>query len=287
MFRKYFLQYEIKDLLNKLIYKLKSKQHWNYSIKGILFEKKNLSPCTIMDRFERLKRIIKNSGQSDLNGLCVKNKSVYELGCGPLLGYGPFFNFLGSKLYIYDEPFINQNTLRSNEIKKLYFLPLFEELKMNYQNNFSSDEFYESTLRNSLNGIKNYNDQFDTFISNSVIEHIPKENLIQLFEEIYKKQKKGGYFLHAVDFGSHGKYGDGFGNMYSHNKKKVFEKIPSLNLLRKSEVKQVFEKIGWKILSTIVYRKFSVNRKKIDSSWSQYSDEDLESKVVIFYGRKL
>ena len=120
MFRKYLLQYEIKDLLNKIINKLKSKQHWNYSAKGILFEKKNINPCTIMDRFERFKRIIQNSGQSDLNGLSIKNKSIYELGCGPLLGFGPYFNFIGSKFYIYDEPFLNQKTLNSAEIKNSF-----------------------------------------------------------------------------------------------------------------------------------------------------------------------
>lgn len=78
-------QNDFKNLITKIVNKMKGKEHWNYSIKGILSDNKHMNPFTLMDRFERYKRVLKSSGIDDCEGFNFENKTIFKLGSGPYL----------------------------------------------------------------------------------------------------------------------------------------------------------------------------------------------------------
>ena len=75
---------------------------YNYSVKSILSNKKYMNPSMLIDRWERYNRVIEKN--LDINLPEIKNKDIFELGCGPLLGWGPILLFLGAKSFYFYEP---------------------------------------------------------------------------------------------------------------------------------------------------------------------------------------
>lgn len=280
------INFGLKTLIFKFLSKAKGQQFYNYSLKGILLDSKHMSEITLIDRYERYLRVLKtNSDDFPIESLNFKNKNIFELGCGPLLGWGPLSIYKGAQTFCYDEPFLKKDILKSQILRDKYFKPLFEELKNNYKNNIDFDTFYKSIFEKSMEKNKKEN-SFDLIISNSVLEHIPKVKLESILEDLFNQHKKGGYFLHAVDFGAHGYGGQGFGKLYKKNKYHVEKKINSLNLYRPSEIYYLLKKVGWKIITNFTYKKLDVDNKKIHYSWENYSNDDLSSKTVLIFGKK-
>jgi hypothetical protein len=89
------------------------------------------------------------------------------------------------------------------------------------------------------------------------------------------------HFLHAVDFGYHGR--GGIEGMYYRPKSEARGR--SLNLLRKSEMESILNAAKF-TCACIVYRKTEVGMMNIHSSWKKYRKEDLGSSVVLFVGGK-
>ena len=111
---------------NKLI--VQDSTHWKYDLSSVLESKKHLNVNNLIDRLERYSRVIKlNVPESNFN-LDFINKNVFELGCGPLLGCGPIFLFLGAKDFYYYEPYLMPETISSKIIRDGYFKRLYDEL---------------------------------------------------------------------------------------------------------------------------------------------------------------
>ncbi len=95
------------------------------------------------------------------------------------------------------------------------------------------------------------NNYFDTIVSNCVLEHIP--NLENSLKEINRVLKPGGYFLTSVMTNNWEKnlFGNKiFGQSYI---KFLRKKQEHYNLLSKNQWKKIFEKTGFKIISTYPY----------------------------------
>tara|TARA_B100000315_G_C14582291_1_gene591125 strand:- start:364 stop:1242 length:879 start_codon:yes stop_codon:yes gene_type:complete len=276
-----------KNICNSIINKLtffKSKVPFNYSLNSILQNKKHLRTDYLIDRWERYFRVIENNtGDKYLkNKFNFQGKKILELGCGPLFGWGPIAIFLGAATYYFHEPALNDMEVKlSKELKERYFLPLYLELKSEFPINISFSEFYDKVMSKCLPMDFNNVNNIDLILSNSVLEHIPFKGLNSLLSGVHKTCNEKALYMHAVDFGSHGKGGSGFGSLYRNSKNNT---DPMLNLLRKSDIEKCLIDNGFSLMYSIIYRSEDIDRNNIAPSWSDYSDIDLSSKVVFFIG---
>ena len=89
----------------------KSIQSYDYSLKSILQSQKHMQTVSLIDRWERFWKVIENySGDKSLkNKFNFTGKKIFELGCGPLFGWGPIALFLGADTYYYYEPNLKRN----------------------------------------------------------------------------------------------------------------------------------------------------------------------------------
>ena len=95
--------------------------YWEYGLDTILNDSKHLNINALIDRLERYTRITNLNIPNSTFNLNFESKTIFELGCGPLLGCGPIFLFLGAKRFYYYEPFLLKETVASKEIKERYF----------------------------------------------------------------------------------------------------------------------------------------------------------------------
>ncbi len=244
----------------------------------------------LIDRWERLLRIIDNQYGNENNAeekfkskFSFRNKTILELGCGPVLGYAPLAIYNGAKEYYYHEPSLVRSVVESNEVKEKYYRPLYNELRSNYGEKMSFDIFYEKIITLCIPTNFERQDSIDLIISNSVLEHIPRSLINDILSSLFFVLKVDGYFFHSVDFSSHGIGGKGFGSMYSSNRKKEWE---DLNLFRMSEMVNLIEGNGFNIIQSTVYRTANIENESLHESWKGYLNDDLIAKTVLLVGSK-
>lgn len=266
---------------------IKGKRNFDYSLDSVLIARKHMDYVHLIDRWERYWRVIEgNTSDVSRKGFNFKDRSVFELGCGPLLGWGSMALFLGASRYYYDEPELQREVVESEKIKGMYFSNFYHELVSNYGNTLDFEAFYSKMLTecNPLNLDDDIpGSSKDIILSNSVLEHISRNDITCTFERLYKILRADGYFLHCVDFSSHGIGRGAFGNMYNKPKKDTGTGI--LNLMRLSEIEMALTNTGFKC-EHVVYRQADVDKNDIGPSWEKYSEEDLTSSVVLFLGEK-
>ena len=261
---------------------LRNKRLFKYNLNELLDNKKHLSSVVLIDRWERYLRNI-NTTFPNLDiykKISIKNKIIYELGSGPLLGWGPIFLFLGAKRFIYSDPAFNEEICFSKIIEEKYFKKLYEDLVCNYGSLMSYEEFIHR-VKNNTENFMNYNESmFDFVISNSVLEHIKISDIENVLSNIYKKMSANSYFMHSIDFSDHSLFPS---EIYS---KKIDRNNPSLNFLRQSEITNLLEKIGFKLLAKVTNRSLNLDNKKIHNDWIKYDKDDLKIINAIYFGSK-
>lgn len=273
------------DVVNFIKKNLIRKQGWDYSIKAVLNNQKHMDICKLIDRWERYRRVIENKNQDNsIKNFSFSTKNIMELGCGPIFGWGPIALFQGASQYYYYDPSLVRDVAESRKLKEKYFIPLYKELVSNYGNRMNFEEFYEKILTQCMPISFNKSENVDIILSNSVLEHIPRNEIQSVLSALFMICKKGGYFFHAVDFGSHGIGGNGFGSLYTKDATKGFEK---LNLLRKSDIENFIANAGFQLLHSTIYRAENINFNKLHPTFREYSEEDITSKVVFYVGKKI
>ena len=273
-----------KDIYETVINKLtfyKSKESYDYSLKFILQSRKHMSTQYLIDRWERYFRVIENNsgGERVKNKFNFQGKNMIELGCGPLFGWGSIAIFHGADTYYYYEPSLKKDVTLSTALKDKYFSPRYKELQSEFSTNISFSEFYDKVSSKCLPMDFSNVSNIDLVLSNSVLEHIPFKDLNSLLSALHKTCNEKALYMHTVDFSSHSKGGSGFGSLYINN-----TPHRNLNLLRKIDIENCLIDNGFSIFHSIIYHSEIIDRSKIDSSWSKYSDTDLNSKVVFFVG---
>jgi len=72
---------------------------YGYSVDETLKSRKHMNVQNLIDRWFRLWRVAgQSSGQMQPQ---LDGKDIFELGCGPLLGFGPLTLFLGAKVFVF------------------------------------------------------------------------------------------------------------------------------------------------------------------------------------------
>jgi len=283
-FLKKLWHYSPAQFVNSLKWRLFEHSEWDYSLGQVLQSKKHMNAQYLIDRWERYWRVIENK-----HGIGIKHhfgfqkNTILELGCGPLFGWGPIAIFLGAEKYFYHEPELLRDVIYSDQVRRGYFYPLFEELVANFGNRMSFAKYYEKVINKCQPG--DFSDQAsaDLILSNSVLEHIPKSEMQFLLDKLFFVTKPGGHYFHSVDFGSHGIGGGGFGSIYA--KDQAID-IRRINLLRKSEIEWMLKESGFRSIHTTIYRANDIARQAVHESWIEYSDDDLSARVVFFVGKK-
>ena len=268
-----------------LLAKLNPKGDWDYSLESVLKSRKHMNAQYLIDRWERYWRVIESRHKDNSKQKFIfEGKTVLELGCGPVFGWGPIAIFRGAQDYYYHEPFLLREVVESNQIKDQYFIPLYRELSSNFGNRMDFEEFHESVITQckpiDFTNIK----IVDLVLSNSVLEHIPIDEMHSILVQLYTVSKLGAYYLHSVDFGSHNIGGTGFGTLYETDRAHGFK---HLNRLRTSEIEDFLRGSGFTTLHSTVYRTGIVNRKSMNAFWHEYSEVDLSARVVFFVGKKV
>ena len=252
---------------------------WEYSLPGLLAGRKHLNPTSLIDRWYRYWRVLEQQSPYEYRDrFKFEGRSVLEVGCGPLLGWGPFVLFKGATRFMFMEPWFRRDVLRSNEIEDLYLRPLYKELAANFRSELSAQAFYQLIHDRSQPFSDNVGPA-DIILSNSTLEHIPREELPVLLQQCRAACSDDAVFIHAVDFGDHQGSDKGFGSMYDGPNRPE----SNLNLLRKPDIEDCLMQAGFSVDRSVVYRHAPASPSHAD--WNNYALEDLQARVVLFIGR--
>lgn len=263
----------------------RSSWDWEYTLSWVLKSSKDMDPKAHLERWERYWRVL---GANGCEGLRAKfnfqDQSVMELGCGPLLGFGPIALFNGAREFHYHEPGLIRDVVESNQIKMTYFVPMHEELTANYGDRMSFDCWYERVVRHSVPVNFNQAASFDLVLSNSVLAHIQRSEIRQLLQQLWEISAPGSWFLHGIDFGAHGLPG-GLQRLYE----TVDRRTPAhglINLLRLSEMERELELASFEIVKSAAYKRDKIDGCNLHESWNSYSSGDLGTRVAIIIGKR-
>lgn len=254
---------------------------WNYSLEAVLANAKHMNPRMEIERWERQWRVCRVQGTGSIeSSFHLVDKNVLELGCGPLLGCGPFALFQGAESFWYIEPDIVRPALESFQVKERYFVPMYDELVSNYGEKMTFDHWYSRVVESTAPLPTGAEQLIDITISNSVLEHISTQDLSMMLEDLYLASRSGSWFSHTVDFGPHG---GRLSDVYSRNR---HDKPAHLNLLRKSEIEDRFRASGFEISASVVYKADKIEHSSVHKTWANYSLDDLATRVMIFIGQR-
>lgn len=254
---------------------------WNYSLEAVLANRKHMNAKMEIERWERHWRVCRLHGMANLETKFeFAGKNVLELGCGPVLGCGPFALFHGAERFWYREPDLVRPALESVQIKEKYFMPLYEELVSNYGRKMTFDDWYQRAIELSGPLPARAQQIVDITVSNSVLEHIPPQDLLVVLTDLYLASRSGSWFSHTVDFGPHG---GRLADVYTRNR---HDKPKHLNLLRKSEIEHLLISTGFELSASVVYKADDIAQDALHETWSTYSLEDLSTRVMIFIGNR-
>ena len=273
----------IRHNTSQLISRLMGKERRRYHVDWIVRQNKHISKEKQLDRWYRLWRVIESA--TDFKQPAFEEKRVAEIGCGPLLGWGPLAIFCGAKSFAYFEPSFQKEVLTSPIMEERYFFPVYQELVANFGPKMGYSNFIKN-LRNCdvFDFLPN---QTDLVISNSVLEHVRIDEIKPLLEKIASSASDRSMYMHAVDFGCHGVEGapNTFGKMYQLNERPDISKW-GINGLRVSDLAEELQSNNWDTVDQVTYRKSEFDPKMVNNYWTKYTHDELSSRVVLFVGQK-
>jgi hypothetical protein len=258
---------------------------FDYSLNAVLRSTKHMHAVALIDRWERYWRIIEASGPApDRTAFDFEGKNVFELGCGPILGWGPMAIFLGANEYFYDEPAARPEVARSEIMRERYFRLFHRELAANYGPRMEFQEFHEKCMNRcrplSLSDA-GWAGEIDLFLSNSVLEHVPADQLEALISQLVEMSSAAGHYFHAVDFGPHGQVSE-FDDLYRKSRVEISEN-ELINLLKPSEISSAI-KLAGSGCDIVPYKILPVEQGKLHEFWRNYSRQDIACGVAFFLG---
>ena len=215
--------------------------------------------------------------------------SVIELGCGPLLGWGPMAVFLGCQRFVAVEPGYNPAIPRDPRVIARYFRPMFKDLCAIYGARLTFDGFLAAMaeriepvgaefLSAEISG------PFDLSLSNSCLEHIfPLAPSLQRLGELSASAAR---FLHLVDFGNHRDKAHPFAGLYDAEPDAYLARHgQAINLHRAPDMLTMFHAAGLKAALVPYYSAPETHHGTLAPYWrKRYDDVALFLKAGLFAG---
>jgi SAM-dependent methyltransferase len=218
-----------------------------------------------------------------------KDKTVIELGCGPMMGFGPIAIFRGAKAYVGIEPGTGTQALGSEELLETYYKGVYRDLKGIYGTERSFEDF-KHDMREKISVISRplmeveMEKYADILISNSCLEHIaPFEQSIRALKKFCKPDCR---LLNLVDFGSHRAGRSPFDNLYVGTRDDYLEKFGQhVNLMRGPDMIKAFHDAGFDVdLVPYTEMRDSYSGPVHDYWSSRFSEQELFLKTGILFG---
>lgn len=180
--------------------------------------------------------------------LDFSGRRVFEIGCGPLGGFGPLAIFCGAASFQSAEPEWDANLFFSEPVSSRYLSVFYADLVALYGPRMTFDEFrgaLASQMSIHRSGFERapIEAPVDIVLSQSCLEHVfPLEATIAKLAAIQTPLTR---HLHLVDFGNHYPTGNAFDGLYEQPPADyISRRGNAINLLRASDVAALFASHG-------------------------------------------
>jgi hypothetical protein len=175
-------------------------------------------------------------------------RRVIEVGCGPLLGFGPIAIFRGAAAFESADPEFDAALLQDPAIEVRYLRPLFRELVAVYGPRMDFTGFRDAVAKRCRVHpcgfeVAPLTSGTDIVLSNSCLEHLFA--LPAVLSKLAAIQTPLTRFVHAVDFGNHYPTDDPFEGLYAEAREAYIQRRPgAINLLRAPDIARAFRDAG-------------------------------------------
>lgn len=238
-----------------------------------------------LDRLLRYERVLDT--QRGWTPLAFEGARVVEVGCGPLLGWGPIAAYLGAARYVVAEPRLRHEVLRADAVRTRYFLPLHQQLEAVYARNVPFDEFLDriaGRIEVHVSPIETCPlppGSADIVVSQTVLQHV--RDLDGALGVIAGASHEATRQLHAVNFTDHHTGpGDPFREIYRIEPDAYFSRDDLLNLKRPSEILAAFRRAGLPVDLVPYYRDADIETRTLASYWRRFDLDDLAIQIAFF-----
>jgi hypothetical protein len=276
-----------KEAVRKLGRKLRRSRHDRPQLADILASPKALRSQRPYDFLSRYETII--GRHHDWPNIDFSDRSVIEIGCGPMLGWAPLAVFLGCRRYTCVEPYIDLEVLRAPQLVEGYFLGLHRDLTALYGPHqpfeaFLADLFARVEVVDRELLAADITGPYDVMLSNSCLEHIfPLEPSLARLKELAANDCR---FIHLVDFGNHRSRREPFAGLYEVEPEAYLATHGrGINLLRGVDVLRCFRDQGFAATLVPYYSAEEFYQGEVAEYWSdRYQPAELFLKVALIAG---
>lgn len=215
-------------------------------------------------------------------------RNVLEVGCGPVLGFGPLALFLGAASYTAVDPAFRPELALHPQVRDKYYLNVFKDLsaifgpRMDYERWLDALRTRVRVAPATILAADYGGRTFDIMLSNSTVEHIePLDASIARLRQVASPDAR---FLHLVDFGNHRPTRNPFAGMYSVEPDEYRKKHGrGINLARAPEVLRTFREAGFTVAMEPYYSYREFYDEQIAPYWRRYSEHELFLKCALVF----
>lgn len=259
-----------------------------YDLDDLLRSAKHMRAQLFYDFLSRYEAILARAhGWQPLE---FEDRAVLEVGCGPVLGFGPLALFLGCRSYTAIEPTFDAELALHPRVQDGYYLRVYKDLagvfgpRMSYEAFLHRLRTRATVARTMIEHADFESGTFDIVLSNSTLEHLqPLEASIRKLRLLSKESAR---FVHLVDFGNHRPTRSPFSGMYSVEPDVYLGRYgKGINLARAPDMLRVFREAGFNVGLQPYYWYREFFDESIAPWWKErYTNDDLFLKAAIVFG---
>jgi SAM-dependent methyltransferase len=216
------------------------------------------------------------------------DKKILEVGCGVRGGVGPLSTLRGSASYLGVDPGVVPNIFADINIRRRYLQPALSDVDIRGKH-IKSKEIQLSDFDNCCTYTQSTLEEleldvtpYDLSVSISCLEHISDlDNALSSLKRIMSPE---GQHFHLVNFSNHLNKAKPFSGIYEMTPDVYWKKHGRhINLLRPSDYKQAFKKIGCHVdIIPMDIRADAIPKNTIDSWWLEnYNVEELAIRTAV------
>jgi len=256
-----------------------------YDLESILGNPFHMDARRPVDRLLRYERVLE--AKTAWTPLDFEGKRVLEIGCGPLLGWGPIAVYLGSTEYVCIEPRYRSEVLESDVVWTRFFLPLYQQLDALFDRGISFDDFADrvrSRIQVDPVAIKDCTragGMADIVVSNGVLHHIAE--LDSALDRIKHLSHASTRQFHVIHFNDHMSPPDTpFREIYRQDPAEYFARDSLLNLKRPSEISALFDRMSIPVTVIPYIVDQAIEPYDLAPYWTQFDKSDLAIQIAFF-----
>lgn len=264
---------------------MSSAADFHYDLEEVLASSWHMDGTRQIDRLFRYQRVVAN--KVEFPAIEFSGARVLELGCGPLLGWGPIAAYLGCRSYLCIDPNLNPAVIGSSRVRDRYLFPLYQQLDAIFSAGVAFDEFLHRTATGIDTRVAAFEDcelpkaAIDLVISNGVLQHV--KDLPGFIHTMRNASKPEAQHFHVVNFADHPKDPRRpFATMYSMEPEEYLRQSDLLNLKRPSELAALFAAQGLEMRFVPYYTDPDIIATMKAQYWKRFNDYDLSIQMGFF-----